>query len=147
MQKAHAHDICGLLANTKDRTIPSVSIRCFAIAAECLETRESQEEALGILDVISTDRSWYAEPVKDGLRHLWGWHNPHPETVDPTQMHNPSYGLDPALSIPKVFEFFAGIANPLSNTGDFSMENHPYKGYYVAPHHAIDHYQYGPYLI
>lgn len=147
MQKAHAYDICGLLATTKDGGIPSVSIRCFAIAAECLETREAQEEALSILDTISSDRTWYSEPIKEELKHIWGWPASHPETVDPSQMHNHFYDLDPALSFPKVFEFPAGAANPLSNMGDFSMENHPYRGYYVAPHHAIDHYEYDPYLI
>jgi hypothetical protein len=81
------------------------------------------------------------------LKHTWVWPAPHPETVDPTQMHNDSYSIDPTLSIPNAFEFPAGVSNPLSNTGDFSMENHPYPEFYVAPHHAIDNYNYDPYLM
>lgn len=37
----------------------------------------------------------------------------------------------------------AGVINPLMATADFSMENHPYQDYYVAPHRSISHYPFG----
>lgn len=124
-----------------------MSIRCLAVAAECLEIREAQEEALRIMDTISDGTTWHTESTKEELRRIWGWNASHPETVDPAQMHNPYYGLDPALPLPADTNFPPAIANPLFNAADFSMEGHPYSGSYVAPHHTIDHFHYTPYLI
>ncbi|GLI72744.1 hypothetical protein PoHVEF18_000925 [Penicillium ochrochloron] len=148
MQQSHAHDICGIVANTKDKGVINVSIRCLAIAAECLDTEDAQKEALVIFDGIVKDTSWHAEPIQDELKQIWGWTVSQPETVDPAQMHNHQFGLDPALPIPKGPEFPPGLSNPLLDVGDFSMENHPYQEHYVAPHHhGLDHHLYGSYLI
>lgn len=148
MQQSHAHDICGIVANTKDKGVINVSIRCLAIAAECLDTGDAQKEALFIFDGLVKDTSWHAEPIQDELKQIWGWAVSQPETVDPAQMHNHQFGLDPALPIPKGPEFPPGLSNPLLDVGDFSMENHPYQEHYVAPHHhGLDHHLYGSYLI
>ncbi|KAJ5159878.1 uncharacterized protein N7482_006882 [Penicillium canariense] len=148
MQQSHARDICGIVANTKDRGVINVSIRCLAIAAECLDSEDAQKETLGLFDAIVKDTSWRAEPIKDELKRIWGWSVPHLETVDPTQMHNHHYGLDLASPIPKGPEFQPGLSNPLLDVGDFSMENHPYQEHYVVPHHhVLDHHLYGPYLL
>lgn len=124
-----------------------MSIHCLAIAAECLETREAQEEALHILNTISQDTAWRVEPITKELKCAWGWPASHPETVDPAQMHDPYFGLDPALQLPKSLGLPPGITNPLFGVADFSLEDHPYLGHYVAPHHTLDHYHYEPYLI
>lgn len=148
MQQSHAHDICGIVANTKDKGVINVSIRCLAIAAECLDTEDTQKEALVIFDGIVKGTSWHAEPIQDELKQIWGWTVSQPETVDPAQMHNHQFGLDSALPIPKGPEFPPGLSNPLLDVGDFSMENHPYQEHYVAPHHhGLDHHLYGSYLI
>lgn len=147
LEQTHAYDICGIVANFKDRSTTNVSLRCLVIAAECLKTGEAQEEVLGLIDTIVKDTIWQAEPIKGGLKHAWGWQYSHPETVDPAQMHNHSYGLDPTLPIFKGSEFPSGIPNPLFNASDFTLDNHPYQGYYVVPHHVVDHYQYGPYYV
>lgn len=148
MQQTHAHDICGIVANTKDKGAINVSIRCLAIAAECLDTEDTQKEVLVIFDALVKDTSWRAEPIQDELKQIWGWNISHPETVDPAQMHNHHFGLDPTLPIPKGPEFPPGLSNPLLDVGDFSMENHPYQEHYVAPrHHGLDNHLYGSYLI
>ncbi|KAJ5587220.1 uncharacterized protein N7459_002985 [Penicillium hispanicum] len=141
-QQTHVYDMCGLAANIKDRSLVRLSIRCVIIAAEYLETRESQEELLSILNSLVQGTAWHVEPIKDELTRLWGWPVPHHETVDPAQMHNHLYDLDPTLSVHKT-SAFSDLVNPLTDTGDFSMQNHPYQGYYVAPHH----YHYGSYLV
>ncbi|KAJ5690401.1 hypothetical protein N7462_004793 [Penicillium macrosclerotiorum] len=148
LQQIHAHDICGIATNNKDKGVVNVLIRCLAIAAECLETRETQNEALGIFDTIVKDSIWHAEPIQDELKHVWGWQVAHPETVDPTQMHHDYYGLDPALRIHNGPEFPPRVSNPLLTASDFSLDNHPYQGFYVAPHHhTLQNYHYEPYLI
>lgn len=124
-----------------------MSIHCLAIAADCLETREAQEEALRLMDIISKETIWHTEQIKEDLKRLWGWPASHPETVDPAQMHNHFYGLDPALPLPRDPELPCGITNPIFSAADFSMEGHPYQENYVAPHHTLDHYHYAPYLI
>ncbi|KAJ5527112.1 hypothetical protein N7513_011271 [Penicillium frequentans] len=145
MQQAHAYDLCGLAANLKPRDMPYVSIQCLSIAAESLEARDSQEEVLHLLEVITKDTHWHSESIKERLKRHWGWS--HPQTVDPAHMHNSFYDLDPALSV-HGSSSFSRITNPLLDSSDFSMENHPYQGYYVAPHHHIvDQYSYGSYLV
>ncbi|KAJ5636298.1 uncharacterized protein N7484_009611 [Penicillium longicatenatum] len=145
MQQAHAYEICGLATNLKARDMPNISIQCLAIAAESLEARDSQEEVLGILDMITKETHWRSESFKDRLKRHWNWS--HPQTVDPAQMHNSFYDLDSALPIHGDSEF-SRITNPLLDSSDFSIENHPYQGYYVAPHHQIlDQYNYGSYLV
>lgn len=145
MQQAHAYDLCGLAANLKARDMPNVSIQCLTIAAESLEARDSQDEVLSILDVITKDAHWDSETIKERLKYHWGWS--HPQTVDPAHMHNSFYDLDPVLTI-HGSSGFSRITNPLLDSSDFSLENHPYQGYYVAPHHQIlDQYNYGSYLV
>lgn len=143
MQHSHAYEIGGLAASAKDRSIAHILLRCLAVAAKCLETHDTQEEVLGILETLVKDTCWRAEPVKEELRRTWGWTISHPETVDPAQMHSHYYDLDPALGA----GFSSTVVNPLSDMGDFSSENHPYQGYYVPPHHVLDHYPHVPCLV
>ncbi|KAJ5747282.1 uncharacterized protein N7511_008978 [Penicillium nucicola] len=149
MQRVHAHEICGLVACIKHISLTDLSLRCLAIAAEFLETRSAQEEVLGIFDAIAERSSSNVESVKNELRRIWSWVDAHPHTVTPAQMHNHYYELDPSLSIAESSGSSFALENPLVTTGDFSMENHPYQGYYVPPHHhhALDQYHYGGYLI
>ncbi|KAJ5893637.1 hypothetical protein N7495_005328 [Penicillium taxi] len=140
IQQTHTYDICGLAANTKDKSVANISIRCIAIAAECIEARESQEEVLGIFDSIAKDTSWHTGPIKEELKHRWGWALQHPETIDPIKMYDDCYELDPALPTLNHHEFPSNNSNPILNMADFSMENHPYQGYYVTPHHALSGY-------
>lgn len=164
MQRNHAHEMCGLIARTTDRLvqimtkIPEMSVSNQAnrgvahismyflvLAAECLETREAQEEVLGIFDTLSKVTGSSAEIIKNDLKQIWSWVDAHPHTVTPAQMHNDFYELDPSLPISPHPGSSPSLHNPLLTTGDFSLENHPYQGYYVPPHHhhALNQYHYG----
>lgn len=146
-QQSHAYGICGIVANLKDRSIAHVSLCCLAIAAECLKTREAQEEALSIINNTSKGTVWQTESTSEKLRVSWGWPTPNPDIVDPAQMHNDLFALDPALPLSNDTGDPPGITNPLFSAANFSLDTHPYQGNYVAPHHTFDHYHYAPYLI
>jgi hypothetical protein len=129
--------------------VASVSIRCLAIAAECLVSREAQEEVLEIFDKIIKETGWRVGFLKDELHEKWGWNNQQPQSDRPnsTTAAADSSGnsllnsaMTPASTRPRVP---SGIVNPLMATADFAMENHPYQNHYVAPHTQIDSYQYG----
>ena len=51
MKVYHSRQICGIVAHVKDRGVASASIRCLAIAAECLTVRREQEEVLEIFEM------------------------------------------------------------------------------------------------
>lgn len=123
-----------------------ISVHCLAIAAECLDGREAQDEALGIFDTITNNEmTWCVDPIKEKLKQTWGWPVPQPHTVSPEKIHNNYSDLNPLL--PAESNGLAGGVNPMLVAADFALDNHPYQGSYVAPHHAIDHYHYGDYLM
>lgn len=145
-QQQHAHDICGIVAHVKDRGIASLSIRFLAIAAGCLATRDAQEEIIHILDNVIKETGWQAEHIKDELQEIWGWtdaHKAHPlsrtgnlfEALGDPSIFGPNTATDP-VRMP------LGVVTPIMAFADFSMKNHPYQNYYVAPHHTA-HYQGG----
>lgn len=122
-----------------------ISLYFLVLAAECLETREAQEEVLGIFDTITKVTCSSAEPIKNDLKQIWSWAEAHPHMVTPAQMHNHFYELDPSLSVSNHPDSSPSLHNPLLTRGDFSLESHPYQGYYVPPHHhhALNQYHYG----
>lgn len=153
MQQNHAHDICGIVAHVKDRGVASVSIRCLAIAAECLVSRDAQEEVMEILDKIIKETGWRIGFLKTELQEKWGWtvapqqHQQHHSSAlaGSTSLNTGSLlnsPLPPITGRPKIP---SGIVNPLMATADFSMENHPYQNHYVAPHNQLNNYHYGSY--
>jgi hypothetical protein len=125
--------------------VADISLYFLVLAAECLDTREAQGEVLGIIDTITKVTGSNAEPIKNDLKQIWSWVDAHPHTMIPAQMHNHFYELDPALSTSNHPDPSSSLHNPLLSTGDFSLENHPYQGYYVPPHHhhPLDPYHYG----
>src|SRR5436189_3522754 len=56
-----------------DRGVAAVSIRCLAIAAECLVTRQSQEEVLQIFDKIIKETGFQIGFLRGELVEKWGW--------------------------------------------------------------------------
>ncbi|CAG8088145.1 unnamed protein product [Penicillium salamii] len=129
--------------------IADIAIHCLVIAAEYLETPEAQNEILDLLDAMTKITSSSTDSIRNELRQVWSWVDAHPHTVVPSQMHNNFYGLDPSLAMPETPGSPANLNNPLLDTGDFSMENHSYQGFYVPPHHhhALNQYHFGAYLI
>ncbi|KAI1938610.1 hypothetical protein LOZ66_003413 [Ophidiomyces ophidiicola] len=157
MQHSHAHDICGIVAHVKDRGVASVSIRCLAIAAECVVGREAQEEVITMLDKIIKETGWQVGFLQHELVEKWGWHSTSTQMSPHQQQQMASAGpssdlgsslLNSALpsagpSRPRMPQ---GIVNPLMATADFSFDNHPYQNHYVAPHsNHLNNYHYGSY--
>ena len=146
MQHAHSVELCGLVANLKDRSVSDIAIRCLFIVAEHLESRDSQEEVLTIFEKLTQDTHWHAGPIQEELKHHWGWSRP--DTLDPAHIHNNYCDPNSTLHIAHGLDFNSGVGNPLLDMGDFSMDKHPYQGYYVAPHHhALDHFEYSSFSL
>jgi hypothetical protein len=108
-------------------------------------TKEAREEVIKILDRIVKETGWRADHIRNDLQQAWGWQIPHQqevpsvstETISLFDGRNPLHASDTAdLRCPP------GAINPIMAYADFSMENHPYQEYYVAPHHHIDDFSY-----
>ncbi|KAI5861575.1 hypothetical protein GGS23DRAFT_140099 [Durotheca rogersii] len=79
VQQHHAHQVCGIVAHTKDRGVASVSIRSLAIVAEILTDAAEQREVVATLEKIDRETGWKLGGVVRGLKKSWGW-----EKMDPT---------------------------------------------------------------
>ena len=133
-------------ANSFDNSgVASVSLRCLAIAAENLVSRQAQEEVLQILDKVIKETGWQVRFLQQELIERWGWNTPAGQASQPDQqlpsMPGPSSELGSSLlnspfliadSIPRS-RLPEGIVNPLMATADFTAENHVYQNHYVAP--------------
>ncbi|KAK6953846.1 hypothetical protein Daesc_003808 [Daldinia eschscholtzii] len=73
VQQHHAHQVCGIVAHTKDRGVASVSIRSLAIVAEILTDLAEQQEVVSILEKIDHETGWKLAGVIQGLKKSWGW--------------------------------------------------------------------------
>ena len=143
MKITHSRQICGIVAHVKDRGVASVSIRCLAIAAECLVVRREQEEVLEIFNKIKKETGWRVSFLHGELTEKWGWNNQQ-DDLQQQQMNAMMGGSNffqngttmppvPANPAPRRPQVPSGIVNPMYATADFSAPNHPYQAYYVAP--------------
>jgi len=73
LQLHHAHQICGIVAHSKDRGVASVAIRSLAIASCVLTERAEQDEVLTMLDKINAETGWRLGKVTSELKRAWGW--------------------------------------------------------------------------
>jgi len=167
LQIKHSQLICGITAHVKDRGVASVALRSLAIAAECLTTRREQEEVLQIFDKIRQETGWRVGFLNSELKEKWGWNDdvqppPPPQQNFTANMQNsaniqyqqqalqPQVTLQPmpATSLPPAPPARprppVGILNPLLATADFTMPQHPYQSYYVAPN-PLSHSQHFTY--
>jgi hypothetical protein len=69
----HAHQVCGIVAHTKDHGVASVAIRSLTIASSVLTDQAEQKEVLAILDRIHRDTGWKLGTVLGELKKAWGW--------------------------------------------------------------------------
>lgn len=137
-----------------------MSIRCLAIAAECVVGREAQEEVIAILDKIIKETGWQVGFLQHELIEKWGWNGAGPHMSPHQGQHQqqmtptgPSTDLGSSLlnsalpgAAPSRPRMPQGIVNPLMATADFSFANHPYQNHYVAPHNNhLNNYHYGSY--
>ncbi|WYZ45006.1 hypothetical protein EsH8_VIII_000322 [Colletotrichum jinshuiense] len=158
LQLHHAHQVCGIVAHTKDRGVASVAIRSLAIASAVLTDPREQEEVLEILDKIHAESGWRLGKIHSELKKAWGWRSPTPSHAavpgaaggDPRGNSSSSYarsgppGNPPAMatsSAPAPGSSGASAApmkalvNPLS-FADFSLPNHPYQNWYEPPNRS-----------
>lgn len=127
-----------------------MSIRCLAIAAECLTSRDAQEEVLDIVDKIMKEAGWRIGFLKNELQEKWGWetanNRPQSESASSnTPLNGHSLLNSNTITTPSRTRIQSGIVNPLMATADFSMPNHPYQDHYVAPQTHLESYDYPPY--
>ncbi|KAI2619160.1 hypothetical protein GGR54DRAFT_130665 [Hypoxylon sp. NC1633] len=73
VQQHHAHQVCGIVAHTKDRGVASVSIRSLAMVAEILTDLTEQQEVLATLEKIDRETGWKLAGVIQNLKKTWGW--------------------------------------------------------------------------
>ncbi|KAK2055558.1 hypothetical protein LY76DRAFT_520231 [Colletotrichum caudatum] len=157
LQLHHAHQVCGIVAHTKDRGIASVAIRSLAIASAVLTDPREQEEVLEILDKIHAESGWRLGKIHSELKKAWGWPSPAPSHANlpgindhrgsvgygrPGPPGNPPVmaasssgppGSSAASSAP-----MKALVNPLS-FADFSLPNHPYQNWYEPPNRSNTH--------
>lgn len=78
VQLHHAHQVCGIVAHTKDHGVASVAIRSLAIAGYVLTEPREQYEVLDILKRIYVRTGWNLKRVESELKRAWGWEPPEP---------------------------------------------------------------------
>ncbi|KAM7222726.1 hypothetical protein V8F06_001913 [Rhypophila decipiens] len=72
-QLHHAHQVCGIVAHTRDRGVASVAIRSLATSSSVLTDRLEQTEVLNILGKISKETGWRLGRILAQLKKDWGW--------------------------------------------------------------------------
>lgn len=142
MRLYHSRQICGIVAHVKDRGVASASIRCLAVAGECLTVRREQEEVLSIFDKIKKETGWRVTIIHDDLKEKWGWNNQDFDNLTGTSSFY-QQGTATMPPIPPRQKPPSGIINPLYKNADFSAQNPPYQGNYVppAPGHILNNSQ------
>lgn len=78
VQLHHAHQVCGIVAHTKDHGVASVAIRSLAIAGSVLTEPREQYEVLDLLTRIYERTGWNLKRVENELKRAWGWIPPEP---------------------------------------------------------------------
>ncbi|KAI0869022.1 hypothetical protein GGS24DRAFT_180458 [Hypoxylon argillaceum] len=75
-QLHHAHQVCGIVAHSKDRGVASVSIRSLVIVSEVLTEYAEQQEVVTILERIDRETGWKLAAVVAGLKKRWSREKP-----------------------------------------------------------------------
>ncbi|KAI0131784.1 hypothetical protein BJ170DRAFT_577299 [Xylariales sp. AK1849] len=146
VQQHHAHQVCGIVAHTKDRGVASVSIRSLAIVAEALTNLQEQQEVIAVMERIEEETGWRLGSVVKNLKRVWGWEKmggtglaaqflAHGGPQQPTQTTTPPNQMMPGMIQAQqtvVAPRPIRNINPLS-FADFSLPNHPYQNWYEPP--------------
>jgi hypothetical protein len=126
-QLHHAHQVCGIVAHTKDHGVASVAIRSLTIASSVLIDNEEQREVLAILNRINQDTGWRLGNVLNELKKAWGWGSESAGVTMLAPLGPPGgYGGGMAIPMPRP-------VNPLLAKADFSHPDHPYPNWYRPP--------------
>ncbi|KUI63509.1 Adhesion and hyphal regulator 1 [Cytospora mali] len=81
IQLHHAHQVCGIVAHTKDQGVSTVAIRSVAVVGCVLTDHREQDEVLAILNRIYRSTGWNLKKVVGELRKAWGWDPPDSATA------------------------------------------------------------------
>ena len=112
-------------------------------AVECLTVRDTQEQALEIVDhILASEDGWSwrgQQSIEQKIQQAWDWVNHQRPSTTTTSLL-----MDKHQSIfyPERPRMTSGDVNPLATMVDFAMHNHPYQTYYVPPYRSIGHSQY-----
>lgn len=92
-QLHHAHQVCGIIAHTKDAGVSSVAIRSLAIAGAVLRDPREQNEVLAMVNRVYRMTGWNLKGIIGELRRAWGWDPPDvpPSTATSTGQSLPSH--------------------------------------------------------
>ncbi|KAM5354232.1 hypothetical protein ACJ41O_000882 [Fusarium nematophilum] len=143
----HAHQVCGIVAHTTDRSVAIVAIRCLAITATVLTESSEQAEVLDMLDRINATSGWRLGAVEMELKKAWGWermklpvptfkNNNHGQARSTASLRRASVPLMPArVSTPPPAMAAVGPKTPVNplSFADFKLPNHPYQNWYEPP--------------
>lgn len=165
-QLHHAHQVCGIVAHTRDKGVASVAIRSLATSSSVLTDRQEQTEVLDILDKISKETGWRLGRIFAQLKADWGWeaqgmpfssgntgnqlhHHPGPQHQQQHMSPFPTTTTSIMASTMTATTSSASAAttisaptpmrpliNPLLANADFGNRNHPYKNWYEPPNRS-----------
>ncbi|KAL1902325.1 hypothetical protein Sste5346_001301 [Sporothrix stenoceras] len=111
-QRHHAHQVCGIVAHTKDRGVASVAIRSLAISAHVLRDPREQDEVYMLLKKITAETGWRIGRIYAELQQVWGREikdtagNSSQSTTSATVSSSPSTLLPPPTDLPQPGNMF-----------------------------------------
>lgn len=97
-QLHHAHQVCGIVAHTKDHGVASVAIRSLAISGSVLHEPREQHEVLAILTRIYHHTGWNLSRVHLELKRAWGWEPPALPAPTPAESQGGTLGAAAVVS-------------------------------------------------
>lgn len=101
-QLHHAHQVCGIIAHTKDAGVSSVAIRSLAIAGAVLRDPREQNEVLAMVNRVFRITGWNLKGIVGELRRAWGWDPPDvpPSTATSTGPSLPPHNAPASVIAP-----------------------------------------------
>ena len=116
------------MAHVKDRGVASASIRCLAIAGECLVDRREQEEVLDMFRRIKQEAGWRVDFLIDELKARWGWNvNKSPLQQFPPDQQAPQHSHHTSLNGGSINGMSSNVSSPTGqnhgNTNNNSNNN------------------------
>ncbi|CAK7266238.1 hypothetical protein SEPCBS57363_001994 [Sporothrix epigloea] len=105
-QHHHAHQVCGIIAHTKNRGTVTVAIRSLAVAAHVLRDPREQDEVVSLFEKIATETGWRITRIYTELQQAWGHvirdtsGNKMPSAAAKARSTSPFAMIPPSLDLP-----------------------------------------------
>lgn len=143
VQLHHAHQVCGIVAHTKDNGVASVAIRSLAIAGALLTNDDERREVVTILTSIYRATGWDLQRVHSELKRAWGWGEPAettPALPQPAVIATSSQGgtLGAAAVMTQLFGMRAAKAAGAASSSNSGTQDTP------SANNSHHHYSPGP---